>query len=302
MPFRSRRVETRNENKGLTIMWDYSDKVMEHFLTPHNVGEVDDPDAVGEVGNVSCGDALKLTLKFDDQERIVEAKFKTFGCASAIASSSALTDIILGKTLEEASKITNKDIVEVLGELPEEKMHCSVMGMEALQAAIANYRGESVEPDGHDHEGRVVCTCFGVTDVKIREVARENGLKTAEEITHYCKAGGGCGGCLDDIQSILDGLWREEEEKERGASAEGASMSIVQKVMRIQEVLDKEIRPLLEKDGGGIELVDVDGNVVKVKLRGRCAVCPTSHVTMKHTVQEKLREFVLPDLEVEEVK
>jgi len=281
-------------------MWDYNKKVMDHFLTPHNVGEVENPDAVGEVGNVSCGDALKLTLKLDDQERIVEAKFKTFGCASAIASSSALTDIILGKTLDEAAEITNKDIVDVLGDLPEEKMHCSVMGMEALQAAIADYRGESVESDGHDHEGRVVCTCFGVTDVKIREVAKENGLKTAEEITHYCKAGGGCGGCLDDIQSLLDGLWREEEKKK---SAEDApTMSIVQKVMKIQEVLDKEIKPVLEKDGGGIELVDVDGDVVKVKLRGRCAVCPTSHVTMQHTVQEKLREFVLPTLEVEEVK
>ena len=283
-------------------MWNYNDKVMDHFLNPRNVGEVENPGAVGEVGNVTCGDALKLTLELDDDGRIVDAKFKTFGCASAIASSSVLTELVIGKTLDEAALITNKDIVEVLGELPEEKMHCSVMGMEALQAAVANYRGESVEDDGHDHEGRVVCTCFGVTDVKIREVAKENGLKTAEDITHYCKAGGGCGGCLDDIQSLLDGLWREESEKSSSSGATGAPMCIVQKVMRIQEVLDKEIKPLLEKDGGGIELVDVDGDVVKVRLQGRCAVCPTPHLTMRHTVQEKLREFVLPTLEVEEVK
>ena len=279
-------------------MWDYNKKVMDHFLEPKNVGEVENADAVGDVGNMTCGDALRLTLKIED-DKITEAKFKTFGCASAIASSSALTEIIQGMTIEEAEKVTNQDIVDVLGELPEEKMHCSVMGMEALQAAIADYRGEEAPQDDDDHEGRIVCTCFGVTDVKIRKIAKENGLHNAEDIKNYCKAGGGCGGCLDDIQSILDGLWRESENTE---SAESAGMSIVQKVMKIQEVLDKEITPLLEQDGGGIELVDVVGDVVKVRLRGRCAVCPTSHITMKHTVQDKLREFVLPSLEVEEVK
>jgi NifU-like protein len=265
-------------------MWDYNDKVMDSFINPKNVGEVEDADGVGEVGNMTCGDALKLTLKISEDGKIEDAKFKTFGCASAIASSSALTEIVKGMTIDEAAEVTNQDIVDVLGELPEEKMHCSVMGMEALQAAIADYRGEALAEADDDHEGRIVCHCFGVTDTKIRHVA---------------KAGGGCGGCLDDIQEILDGLWREAEVDD---SKEEQGMSIVQKVMKIQEVLDKEIKPMLEQDGGGIELVDVVGNTVKVTLRGRCAVCPTSHITMKHTVQAKLREFVLPDLEVEEVK
>ena len=280
-------------------MWDYNKKVMDHFLEPKNVGEIENADAVGDVGNMTCGDALRLTLKIEN-DKIVDAKFKTFGCASAIASSSALTDIIIGMTIEEAAAVTNNDIVDVLGELPEEKMHCSVMGMEALQAAIADYRGEAPPEEDDDHEGRIVCTCFGVTDVKIRKVAKENNLHDAEEIKNYCKAGGGCGGCLDDIQSILDGLWRETDHSSSDNASSG--MSIVQKVMKIQEVLDKEIKPQLEQDGGGIELVDVIGDTVKVRLRGRCAVCPTSHITMKHTVQEKLREFVLPTLEVEEVK
>ena len=279
-------------------MWDYSDKVMNHFLEPRNVGEVENADAVGDVGNMTCGDALKLTLKIED-DRIIDAKFKTFGCASAIASSSALTDLVQGMTIEEASKVTNQDIVDILGELPEEKMHCSVMGMEALQAAIADYKGEA-PPDAEDeHEGRIVCTCFGVTDVKIRKIAKENNIKEAENVKNYCKAGGGCGGCLDDIQSILDGLWREAESADDSA-ADG--MSIVQKVMKIQEVLEKEIKPLLERDGGGIELIDIQGDLVKVSLRGRCAMCPTSHLTMRNVVQEKLREFVSPSLEVEEVK
>ena len=280
-------------------MWDYNDKVMDSFINPKNVGEVKDADGVGEVGNMTCGDALKLTLKISEDGRIEDAKFKTFGCASAIASSSALTEIIKGMTIDEAAAVTNQDIVDILGDLPEEKMHCSVMGMEALQAAIADYRGEAPAEADDDHEGRIVCHCFGVTDTKIRHVAKENKLHTAEDIKNYCKAGGGCGGCLDDIQEILDGVWREAESE---GSREETGMSIVQKVMKIQEVLDKEIKPMLEQDGGGIELVDVVGNVVKVTLRGRCAVCPTSHITMKHTVQAKLREFVLPDLDVEEVK
>ena len=280
-------------------MWEYNDKVMDSFINPKNVGEIENADAVGEIGNITCGDALKLTLKISDDGIIKDARFKTFGCASAIASSSALTEIVKGMTVDEAAEVTNKDIVDVLGELPEEKIHCSVMGMEALQAAIADYRGETVENDDSDHEGRIVCHCFGVTDIKIRHIAKDNHLHTAEDIKNYCKAGGACGGCLDEIQEILDGLWREDEAVE---TSEPETMSVVQKVMKIQEVLEKEIKPMLEQDGGSIDLIDVVGDVVKVALRGRCAVCPTSHITMKHTVQAKLREFVLPTLEVEEVK
>ena len=169
-------------------MWNYTPKVMEHFLNPKNVGEIEDADAVAEVGNITCGDALKLYLKLDSEGRITDAKFRTFGCASAIASSSALTELIKGKTLEEAAKVTNKDIVALLGSLPEEKMHCSVMGMEALQAAIADYKkrhGEAYEmaESDDDHEGRIVCKCFNVTDAKIRKIALANNLHTVEQIT-----------------------------------------------------------------------------------------------------------------------
>ena len=192
----------------------YTETVMDHFTHPRNVGEIPDASGVGEVGNAACGDALKLTFKLDKEGRIEDVKFKTFGCASAIASSSALTEIIKGKTLDEAARVTNQDIAEVLGGLPEAKMHCSVMGMEALQAAISHYRGEKspFEKD-EDHEGRIVCKCFGVTDVKILKVAKENQLHKAEDVTHYCKAGGACGACLDDIQQLLDDMWKLEAAK-----------------------------------------------------------------------------------------
>ncbi|MEA4861676.1 MAG: Fe-S cluster assembly protein NifU [Victivallaceae bacterium] len=283
-------------------MWNYNKKVMDHFLNPRNVGEVENPDGFAEVGNVSCGDALKLTFKLDKDGRIVDVKFKTFGCASAIASSSALTELVKGKTLEEASKITNKDIVDYLGELPEEKKHCSVMGMEALQSAIANYRGEQVADDHGDDDGRVVCKCFGVTESKIRRVIRENSLTTTAEVTNYCKAGGACTSCLDDIQKILDDeLHIRTNGNAKPAEPGFSEWPVVRKVVKVQEVIDREIVPLLEKDGGSMELVDIVGNSVRVRLQGRCSGCPASGVTLKNLVEDKLREFVSPEILVEQV-
>ena len=186
-------------------MWEYTDKVKEAFLHPRNTGEITDADAVGEVGSIICGDALKLFLKVDKETgRIIDAKFQTFGCASAIASSSALTELVKGRTLDEALKVTNQDIADFLGGLPDQKMHCSVMGREALEAAIANYRGESYPVETKE---KVVCKCFDVTEDKIRKVAIENHLTTVDEITNFTKAGGGCGECIPDIEAILRDLW-----------------------------------------------------------------------------------------------
>jgi len=283
-------------------MWDYTGKVMDHFRNPRNVGVIANPDGVGEVGSLACGDALKLMFKLDQDGRIAEAKFQTFGCASAIASSSALTEIVKGMTLEQAAKVTNQDIAEYLGGLPEQKMHCSVMGREALEAAIENYRSGSTEKIILG--GKVVCNCFGVTEEEIERVIRENGLSTIEQVTNYTKAGGGCGKCKPDIARILERvvLERLEAERKTGAKIATRKMSVMEKIRLIEQTIEREIRPLLKKDGGDIELIDVEGNRVKVALRGMCAGCNVAHFTLKDVVEVKLREFVSGDLTVEEVR
>lgn len=284
-------------------MWNYTDKVMDHFLNPKNVGRVENPDGQAIVGNLSCGDALELSFKLDENEKIKEVKFKTFGCGSAIASSSILTEMVKGMTLEEAEKITNKDIVDKLGGLPDKKIHCSVMGMDALHAAIANYRGEEPkDTDDTHYEGTVICHCFDVTDTKIRVLAKENNLKSVEEITDYCKAGGACGNCKEEIEEILDGIWRSENssEDDKGANKK-PELTFAQKVLKVQEVIDNDIRPMLEKDGGSIEFVDLNNDTVVVKLRGRCATCPSSKVTLKNLVEKKLKELVVDSIQVEQV-
>ncbi|MDD5064829.1 MAG: Fe-S cluster assembly protein NifU [Phycisphaerae bacterium] len=282
-------------------MWEYTDKVKDHFFNPHNVGEVENPDGVGEVGSLACGDALKLTFKLDKNGRIAEAKFKTFGCASAIATSSVLTDMMKGLTLEEAAKITNKDIADYLGGLPEQKMHCSVMGREALEAAIENYRGGSKKK--HELEGRVVCTCFGVTENEIERVIRDNDLTTVEQVTNYCKAGGGCGGCKGEIEKIIERIQGDKAGRVIEAPPKWAGrLTNIQKIQMIQQTINEQIRPTLRADGGDIELIDVEGNKVIVGFRGMCAQCKLTEFTMKDVVEAKLREFVSKDLFVEEDK
>jgi NifU-like protein len=275
-------------------MWEYTKKVKDFFLHPKNVGEVENPDGVGEVGSMLCGDALRLTLKIDRETgRIVDAKFQTFGCASAIASSSVLTEIIKGKTVDEAMKVTNQDIAEYLGGLPKEKMHCSVMGREALEAAIADYRGERKPAE---KEEKIVCKCFEVSEDKIRRVAVENRLTTVEEITNYTKAGGGCGACVPAIEAVLREIWAVKPVCEMPKAPK--KLTNLQKIALIQDVIEKEIRPMLQADGGDLELIDVDGNRVTVSLRAMCVECPMGGVTMEG-IQEKLRELVSEDIVVE---
>jgi len=296
-------------------MWEYTDTVREHFLNPRNVGEISDANAVGEVGSLACGDALKLYLKIAD-ERIQDAKFQTFGCASAIASSSALTEIIRGKTVEEALAVTNQDIASYLGGLPREKMHCSVMGQEALEAAIRNYRGEPAVPHSHE-DGVLVCKCFGVTDQQIIKAITDNKLTSVEEVTNYTKAGGACGDCAEKIQQILlktliqplaatvpaGGIGDLRKTAPAPAPApKRPALTNIQRMQRVMTVLDEVIRPRLQQDGGDIELIDVNGKVVTVALRGHCVSCPSSRLTIEGVVQQTLQDNVDHEITVQEVQ
>jgi NifU-like protein len=277
-------------------MWEYSEIVKENFLRPKNVGEMKDASCVGEVGSIACGDALKLFLKIEDGI-IKDASFQTFGCASAIASSSALTELVKGMTVDEALKISNKDIAAALGGLPKEKMHCSVMGQEALEAAIKSWRGEKVDSVEHS-EGEIVCECFGVTDQQILEAVRENDLKTVEDVTYYTKAGGGCAKCHEKIAELIAQARGEAAPVPAPAPKK---LTNIKRIRMIEDVLEKEIRPRLQLDGGDIELADIEGLVVSVSLRGHCVGCPASQSTVHGVVETILRDKVDPEIQVREV-
>ena len=239
-----------------------------------------------------------------DNDKILDAGFQTFGCGSAIASSSALTEIVKGMTVDEALEVSNQDIADFLDGLPPEKMHCSVMGREALQAAVANYRGEEWSDD-HE-EGALICKCFAVDAVMIEETIRANDLRTVEDVTNFTKAGGGCSSCHEGIEEILEMVLEEKGEKfdpnaaskttepEPEVAASSSGMTTLQRIRRIEMVIES-IRPTLQADKGDVELVDVDGNNIYVNMTGACSGCQMAAVTVGGIQQrliEELGEFV----------
>ncbi len=276
-------------------MWDYSEKVKEHFFNPRNAGALPDANGVGEIGSIACGDALRLMLKVEPGTNVIlDARFQTFGCGSAIASSSALTEIIKGLTLDDALKVTNQDIADYLDGLPPEKMHCSVMGREALHAAVANYRGETLEED-HE-EGELICKCFGIHAGLIEEVICSNRLGTVDDVTNFTKAGGGCSSCHEQIEELLARLQTRRNEKfavpSDATPAQPAprwsALTLPQRVKRVEAIIEK-IRPQFRADHGDVELVEIDGKTIYVSLLGACHGCAMEHATLGG-IQQKLIE------------
>ena len=274
-------------------MWEYSDKVKDHFKNPRNVGSIDNADAAGEAGALSCGDKLKLYLKIENNI-IKDAKFQTFGCGSAVAASSVLTEMLIGKTLEEAKKITNKQIAEELDGLPPEKMHCSVMGREALEDALKNYYQEDwseIEDKDEEVGENIICHCFSVSENDIIDAIKNLKAKTLDDISKITSAGLACGRCKENIKNILK-KYINEEPKEQ--------LNPVQKILKINNVIETIIAPELKKDLGDIELVNVDGNNVFVKLKGHCSTCANAKLTLKNFVETKLKELVDDEIIVKE--
>ena len=280
-------------------MWDYSEKVMDHYRHPRNVGTIEDADAVGTAGSLVCGDQLKIYLKIKDNI-VTDAKFQTFGCGSAVASSSILTEMIIGKTIDEVRKITNKDIADELDGLPPEKMHCSVMGYEALEDALKEYKSEGyipLEEINNEPKEKMICTCFQVTDKVIIDAIKANGLKTVEDVTNYTKAGGACGRCKDAIQKVIDNYYSGVTEQEKISD-----LTPTQRILKIDNIIENQISPELIKDGGDIELVDIKDNDVYVKLRGQCSGCKNSTMTLKLFVESTLKDAFGDEINVIEVK
>lgn len=282
-------------------MWDYSEKVMDHYRHPRNVGTIEDADAVGTAGSLVCGDQLKIYLKIKDNI-VTDAKFQTFGCGSAVASSSILTEMIIGKSIDEVRKITNKDIADQLDGLPPEKMHCSVMGYEALEDALKEYKSEGyipMEEIQNQQKETMVCTCFQVTDKVIIDAIKTNGLKTVEEVTNYTKAGGACGKCKDSIQKIIDNYYKENGTKIPETKKE---LTHTQLVLKVNNIIETQISPELVKDGGDIELIDIKDKNIYVKLQGHCSGCKNSTMTLKLFVETTLKNAIGDDYSVIEVK
>uniref|UniRef100_Q07HZ2 Nitrogen fixation protein NifU n=1 Tax=Rhodopseudomonas palustris (strain BisA53) TaxID=316055 RepID=Q07HZ2_RHOP5 len=184
----------------MAMMQHATDRFGEHFANPKNVGVLAEANAVGSVGALDYGDAVKLMLRIDPAtDRIEQARFQTYGCSSAIAASSAITEMIIGKSIDEALEISAADVAEFLGGLPDERMYCSVMTYEAVQKAIAAYR--------HPEEAAIkvapLCKCFGVSEEMAERTIRINHLTDPHQVTFHTKAGGGCVGCYKQIETVL---------------------------------------------------------------------------------------------------
>lgn len=310
--------------------WDYSDKVLKLFTAAvkgeagTHMGEVDNPDGFGEHGSIVCGDTLRFSFRVErnptnpTQDIITEARYLTFGCTSAIAASEALCSLLeeQRKTPIEALQVKNQDLIDYLDGLPEQKIHCSVMGAEALQKAVADWaakRGVDLTgllpsmTHGDEDEGRIVCKCFSVTEPYLRRKIKELGLRSITEITYALKAGGGCTACHHapgGLQDMLDEIWGVMSEKRPDEKAPSTEIPAKEELspyrlgQQIEETIAQAIRPLLHDDGGDIELVDIKGYQVYCRLTGACATCQDATGTLKLLVERQLKEQVDDRLQV----
>ncbi len=292
----------------------YSDTARDHFLNPRNVGVIANASATGEAGSLATGDVFKLYLQINAQDVIEDARFQVYGSPASIAACSALTEMIKGRQIDEAARVTAAEIVKALDGLPAEKLSASVMCMEALEDAYTRFRHLG-HADDEGVAGRVICRCYGVTQGRVERAIRDYNLASVVEVMNYTKAGGGCNACHPDIENLLSRARAERaraEEAERAklarevaraqpVAAAAGGISDLQRAALIQEVLDREVRPGLAMDGGDMELLGVEGHLVKVKLNGHCVSCSSSTATMRYFVEDKLRELVDPSIEVIDV-
>lgn len=311
-------------------LWDaYSNKVQQRMDNPTHLGVITQEEAdargakliVADHGAESCGDAVRLYWLVDNNDVIIDAKFKSFGCGTAIASSDMMVELCLGKKVQEAVKITNLDVEAALRDNPEtpavpgQKMHCSVMAYDVIKQAAGMYLGKN--PDDFENE-IIVCECARVSLGTIKEVIRLNDLKTVEEITNYTKAGAFCKSCvkpgghekreyylvdiLRDVRAEMEAEQvRETAKKTDSGEISFTEMTTVQKVKAIDKIIDENIRPMLIMDGGNMEIIDIketSDNYIDVYIRylGACNGCASGYsgtlFAIESVLQEKLAENI----------
>jgi NifU-like protein len=302
-------------------IWDeYSQKVQDLMNNPQNMGEITEEEAkelggeliVADFGAESCGDAVRLYWVVDPKtDKILESKFKSFGCGTAIASSDTMAELCKGKTVDEAVKITNIDVEKAMRDnpdtpaVPPQKMHCSVMAYDVIKKAASQYKG--VDMDSFEDD-IIVCECARVSLGTLREVIRLNDLTTVEQITDYTKAGAFCKSCIrpggHEAKEIYLVDLLEEYEKEKMAAAADASsagqdvafaqMTLVQKLKAVESTIDKYIRQMLVMDGGDMEILDIkeNGSHIDVYIRylGACSGCASASTGTLYAIESILKE------------
>ncbi|MFK0347497.1 iron-sulfur cluster assembly scaffold protein [Campylobacter coli] len=318
----------KNSLIGGSIWDEYSQKVQDRMNNPQHMGEFSEEDAkarnakliVADFGAESCGDAVRLFWLVDEKtDKIIDAKFKSFGCGTAIASSDTMVDLCIGKTVDEAVKITNLDVEFAMRDNPEtpavppQKMHCSVMAYDVIKQAAAHYKGISPE----DFEDQIiVCECARVSLGTIKEVIKLNDLHTVEEITQYTKAGAFCKSCIkpgghekrdyylvDILAETRAEIDREKLKNTMKSDVAFDEMTVVGQLKAVESVLDAEIRPMLHNDGGDLEVINIqkaEGAAIDVYIRylGACSGCSSGSGATLYAIETILQEELSPNIRV----
>jgi NifU-like protein len=302
---------------GGTLWESYSQKVNDRMLNPRHLGEITEADAsamgaklvVADWGAEVCGDAIRAFWAVEPKTNVIrDAKFRTFGCGTAIASSDMMCEMIIGKTVDEAMKITNIDVERSLRDddataaIPPQKMHCSVMAYDVIRKAASEYKG--VDMDSLEAE-EIVCQCARVSLRTVKDVIRINDLRTVEDITRYTKAGAFCKSCIrpggheSRKRYLVDILREVRAEMDRVKSrveqpVTFAALGLIQKHRAVEKVLDEKVRPNLLRDGGNLEVVDMkeaDGMTeVHINYLGACQGCPSAAVGTLSYIEDFLKE------------
>ena len=313
-------------------IWEqYSKKVQDRMNNPVAMGELNEEDAkrlggkliVADFGAESCGDAVRLYWIVDEKTNtILESKFKSFGCGTAIASSDAMAELCIGKTVDEAIHITNKDVENFLRDdentpaVPPQKMHCSVMAYDVILEAAAQYKGVKRETLVN---ADIVCECARVTKQEIIDAIRQNNLKTIEEVIETTKAGSFCKSCIrpgghepkdiylvDILADVLEQIEQEKLQKAANTTQskenDFSKMTIVQRIKAVDTIIDEYIRPMLVMDGGDMEIIDIKENLpyydIYIRYLGACGSCASGTTGTLYAIESTLRAKVDENIRV----